>query len=175
MVESAPADVLRIGFADALYHFCRVTYGMKEKDATLLQKVGVSERARNPSVWIEAVYYKILDKKPKVVVIPDVRFINEAEFVKQLGGYLIKIDRRHPVDRLQVIEKGPERVKERTRLHDAPWVSEDRDPNHISETELDGYSWDLTITNRDLGLTQLNAIKALQFFRQKFEVEGPRV
>lgn len=167
MLESAPGDVLRIGFADALYDYCRIEHGMTTKDAPLLQRVGVEMRERDPQAWIKAVYYKILDKRPKVVVIPDVRFTNEAEFVKALGGYTIKIDRRYPVDRN--ID-----VTDRTYLHDAPWVSKDRDPNHVSETQLDGYSWDLTITNRELATTLRNAVIALNFFRQKFEQEGPR-
>ena len=148
MLESAPADVLRIGFADALYDYCRVKYAMGPKDASLLQKVGVSERAIDPYVWIKAVYYKILDKTPKVVVIPDVRFLNEAQFVKDMGGYTIKVERRTADDRM--------------------YQADDRDPGHVSETQLDDYSWDLTITNRELGTTRANAITAMRFFLGEF-------
>jgi len=161
MLESAPADVLRIGFADALYDYCRVERGMTTKDPILLQHVGVEMRARRPGIWISTVYWKIMDKKPKVVVIPDVRFLNEAEFIKAMGGYTIKIDRRVSTS------------QERRDTDDAPYQALDRDPNHVSETELDGYSWDLTITNRDLPTALHNAVVALNFFRDKFRVEGP--
>lgn len=152
MLESAPADVLRIGFADALYDYCRVVHDMTTKDAALLQEAGVALREVDPLVWVKAVYWKIVDKKPKVVVIPDVRFTNEAEFVKGLGGYCIKVERRNN--------------------DDTPYVSADRDPNHVSECQLNDYAWDLTITNRDLLTTQRNARIALGFFRQKHALEA---
>lgn len=159
MLESSPADVLRIGFADALYDYCRVEHGMTTKDAPLLQRVGVQMREeRDPQVWIKAVYYKILDKRPKVVVIPDVRFTNEAEFVKALGGYTIKVERRVRVD------LGEDKL----------YLTSDRDPNHVSETQLDGYSWDLTIINRDRDIitTREHARQVLGFFRQKHMLEA---
>jgi hypothetical protein len=152
MLEAAPADVLRIGFADALYDYCRVEHGMTTKDAPLLQRVGVQFRTeRDPLTWIKAVYYKILDKRPKVAIIPDVRFTNEADFVKALGGYTIKVERR--------------------KADGSLYLTTDRDPNHVSETQLDGYAWDLTITCRDgdvAGLRQ-NAVVALNFYRSLYE------
>lgn len=166
MVASDPLNVMRFGFADALYDYCRIEHGMTDKDPALLQRVGVQMREeRDPLIWINAVYQKIRDKRPRVAVVSDVRFQNEADFIKAVGGYTIKIDRRLPVDRLQGIERGPDRVAERTRLHDAPFQSPDRDPNHVSEIELDGYSWDLTITNRELATTLANAVQALKYFR----------
>jgi len=148
MVESAPADVLRIGFADALYDYCRIEFGMKTKDAYLLQKVGTNLRAENPQVWIDAVYWKIVEKKPKVVVISDLRHLNEAQFIKDLRGYTIKVERL---------------------VGETPYQAGDRDPNHVSEVQLDGYSFDLTITNRDLLSTRRNAVVALNFYRQIHE------
>lgn len=128
MLESAPADVVRIGFADALYDHCRIVYGMTKKDAPLLQKVGVAMRETNPYAWINAVYWKIIDKKPKVVVIPDTRFENEAAFVKALGGTTLRV----------------------IRAGDSPqgtFQASDRDPKHVSECQLDNYEWDLTLFN----------------------------
>ena len=161
MLQSAPADVLRIGFADALYDYCRIERGMTTKDGSLLQRVGVELRERDPLTWVKAVYWKIVDKKPKVVVIPDVRFKNEAAFVKQMGGYCIKVERRH--------------TSQDPTLNDTLWVSADRDPNHVSECELNDYTWDLTITNRDLITTRHNAYTALNFFRQKHALEAAYV
>lgn len=158
MLEAGRSTVARIGFADALYDYCRVEHGMTTKDAPLLQRVGVEMRGRNPLTWINAVYWKIVDfsarwnrKTPQVVVIPDVRFINEAEFVRGMGGYLIKVERRDENDVL--------------------YQATDRDPNHVSEAQLDGYSWDLTITNRSVAQTQYNAIVALDFFRKIFQCQ----
>ena len=158
MLQAAPADVLRIGFADALYDYCRVVHDMTVKDPKLLQEAGVALRETDPLVWVKAVYWKIIDKKPKVVVIPDVRFKNEAAFVKQMGGYCIKVERRH--------------VSMDPTLNDTPWVSADRDPNHVSECDLNDHAWDLTITNRDLFTIRHHACTALNFFRQKHALEG---
>lgn len=156
LIEAAPADVMRFGFADALYDYCRIEHGMTTKDAPLLQRVGVQFREeRDPLAWVKAVYYKILDKKPKVAVITDVRFTNEADFVKALGGYTIKVERRN--------------------ADDSVFQTADRDPNHVSETQLNDYPWDLTITNYQLVQTRYNAVMAMNFFRQKYEVEAARV
>ena len=104
-------------------------------------------RERNPQIWVDVVYWKILDRKPKVVVIPDVRFLNELAFIKAMGGATIKVERRNADDTL--------------------YFANDRDPNHVSETQLDNCSWDLTITNHtgSMGLLINNAIKAMNFFK----------
>jgi hypothetical protein len=148
MLSARPADVLRVGFADALYDYCRVEHGMTTKDAPLLQRVGVEMRQRNPQTWINAVYWKLLDKRPKIAVIPDVRFLNEAMFIHSMGGVTIKVERRNEDDTL--------------------FRADDRDWNHVSEIQLDGYSWDLTITNRtgQLGTLHANAIKAMNYFKE---------
>jgi hypothetical protein len=158
IVGAAPATTLRVGLADALYDYCRVEHGMTTKDAPLLQRVGVEMRKRDPLVWAKAVYWKIVDKKPNIVVIPDVRFTNDAEFVKGLGGYLIKVERRH--------------VSMDPTLNNTLWVSADRDPNHVSECQLNDYPWDLVITNRSLPTTRLHAINALNFFKERYELEA---
>ena len=154
MLQAASADVLRIGFADALYDYCRIEHSMTTKDAPLLQRVGVEQRERDPFTWVKAVYWKIVDKKPRVVVIPDVRFKNEAAFVKQMGGYCIRVARW---------------------TDDTRYVPNDRDPLHVSECDLNDYAWDLTITNRDLFTARCNAVTALDFFRQKHALEAAYV
>jgi hypothetical protein len=115
----------RFAFSDALYAYCRVEHGMTTKDAPLLQKVGVAMRERDPLVWVKAVYYDMLTKAPKIAVITDVRFPNEMDFVKSVGGVTCKV----------------------TRYNDGgtPYVAADRDPYHISETALDEYQWDHNI------------------------------
>ena len=64
------------------------------------------------------------------LIIPDVRFPNEAEFVLRSGGVLIRVDR--PVEFLTT-------------------------NNHISETSLDEWShWTYRINNDELGLESLH-------------------
>ena len=115
----------RFAFSDALYNYCRIEHGMTTKDAPLLQRVGVAMRERDPLIWVKAVYYQILDRKPKIAVITDVRFPNEFEFIQQVGGFTCKVSRYN--------EDG------------SPYIADDRDPNHPSETALDGWEWDHTI------------------------------
>lgn len=83
----------------------------------LLQLIGTKLRDIDPDIWIKA-----LDKDTRGysdVMITDVRFLNEAEYIKSKGGLLVRINR--------------------------PNLEEDQ---HISETELDNYSnWDYVIKN----------------------------
>jgi hypothetical protein len=120
----------RVSFADALYSYCRVEHGMTVKDAPLLQRVGVAMRERDPEAWIRAAYYSMTDRPAKVVMIADVRFPNEVEFVKSIGGFVVKV--------------------ERYMADGSLYIAGDRDPNHISEIALADYSgWDAVIPNYD--------------------------
>lgn len=121
-------NALRVGFADDLYAVARVLYGMTTKDAPLLQFVGVHYRETiSPDVWIRAVYAKLLDQRPRLAVIPDVRFKNELAFIKALGGVTVKV--------------------ERYTEHGTLFVDPSRPATHISETALDGAQWDVVIRN----------------------------
>jgi hypothetical protein len=131
LIESFPAYVKRFAFADALRCYCRVEYGMTTKDAPLLQRVGIEMRAKKPTVWIDAVYWQLVENAPPVAIITDVRFENEANFVKALGGVLVRLERLNREDGM---------------LYQAT----DRDPNHISETALNDYPWDHTIQAFDV-------------------------
>lgn len=126
----------RFAFSDALYAYARVEHGMTTKDAPLLQKIGVQMRERDPLTWVKALYYDILTKEPKIAVITDVRFPNEAAFIKSVGGYTCKVSRFN--------EDG------------TPFVTTDRDPNHTSETALDGHAWDFAIQARTGDITTLH-------------------
>lgn len=127
--EAYPKDVRRFSFADALYAHCRIEHGMTRKDGPLLQRVGVAKREIDPHVWIRALYWAIADNPRPIVLITDVRFKNEAAFVKRLGGVCIKVERRLSSGEL--------------------YVAADRDPNHVTETDLAIHAWDEVITNRE--------------------------
>ena len=109
-------DARRYGFADALKALCRVEYGMRGKDARLLQRMGMAYREGytapllqntgcdcgadlelyrkpRPTIWIDACFDAIREDAPAVAIIPDTRFINEAEAVKAESGLVIKVDR----------------------------------------------------------------------------------
>lgn len=112
-------------FADALYRECREQHGMTEKDAPLLQKVGMARRAENENYWVDQVAAAIDKDKPGIAVLTDVRFPNEAKFVHSRGGILVNVSRLN--------ESG------------TPYVATDRPADHPSETALDNLRWDYYI------------------------------
>jgi hypothetical protein len=73
---------------------------------------------------------RIEQEQPQIAVIPDIRFLNEFYFVKAFGGFTVKV----------------------TRLG---FVDPSRDPNHVSETELDNTKFDFEITCPDGELDEL--------------------
>ena len=85
----------------------------------LLQNLGVGAReVLDESVWIVAALRKLNDINQDYVI-TDVRFENEAEMIKSLGGVLWRI-RRHGVSAVN---------------------------EHISENKLDGYKVDTILKN----------------------------
>ena len=83
-----------------------------------LQKLGTAVRNEvHPDFWTRALFIK--EKNNPNIIIPDIRFPNEAKIVKDHGGILIRIER--------------------------PGAGAG---NHISETALDDYKgWDIVIDN----------------------------
>ena len=91
-------------YADMLKTVARVCYGWDgakdEKGRQLLQNLGTEGfRAIDPDIWVEAIIpiLKGLSKDFNVVVLPDVRFINEAIKLRDSmyvdGVFSIKIER----------------------------------------------------------------------------------
>ena len=105
-------------FADALYRECREQHGMTEKDAPLLQKVGMDRRAEDEDYWVKQVMQQIDTDKPDIAVITDVRFPNEVEFIQDRNGVVVNVTRLNPFGQ--------------------PYIADDRPENHVSETALDG-------------------------------------
>ena len=95
---------------------------MTEKDAPLLQRAGSERRLENPNYWIDRVFEQIDSVKPKIAVITDLRYENEAYAVATRGGVTIRVSRLN--------EDG------------TPFVATDRPANHPSEIDLDGYRFD---------------------------------
>lgn len=121
----------RIGFADQLKRICRSYLGWDgNKDdggRKLLQHIGTSTREYSPSFWIEQTDFMMrhielgMEEQNIRWVIPDVRFRNEADWIKSKGGIIIRVVRN-------------------TGIIDT----------HISETEMDAYQPDYTLQNNAL-------------------------
>lgn len=98
--------------------------GMKEKDGTLLQFWGTEFRRKcyKWNYWVDKVRQFVVNNPENDILVPDTRFINEAELVKELGGIVWKVDR-------------------------PGFVANDRDPNHPSEIELNDWGFDEVLVN----------------------------
>lgn len=132
-------------FAEELYRVCREEYGMTEKDAPLLQKIGDGRREQfGATYWIDILADKVRGFKG-IAVISDMRYTNEADWVKLQGGHTINV--------------------RRLQQDGTPFVATDRDPNFISEVQLDRYNYDHCILSKSAVLTAEMAITIAEFIR----------
>lgn len=98
-------------------------------------------RKQDPDHWVKIIAQRLETEQPKIAIVTDVRFENEAQFIKENEGFLVEV--------IRVKADG-------TRFLDAG-----RDPHHLSEVALDDYlGWDFTIRVKDGDLEALQA-KAL--------------
>jgi hypothetical protein len=124
-------DFTKIGFADKLKSVCADLFGMVEKDRTLLQVVGQKMREVDELVWV---CYALKDNSADSrIVVPDVRYRNEAKFIRNMGGILIRLEcgqyeRVSRYEKVYGYTPSPEQI------------------NHASETDLDDFLlWDYVI------------------------------
>lgn len=91
-------------------------------------------------IWVKSFFNEELYEKlndGKIIIVPDVRFINEADYILKEGGYLIRL------------EGDPMGVRENSL----------RDLNHISEINLDNYTkFDKVIYNDKKDINVLKSI-----------------
>lgn len=100
----------------------------KDKQAyrSRLQDIGVAKRREDKEFWVKALasslisYEGLKENVPTLAIITDVRFINEAEFIKSIDGKLIRIIRTE---------------------------TDDAGDTHISETELTQINYDYPLNN----------------------------
>jgi hypothetical protein len=90
----------------------------------LLQQVGteVAREQISPDFWIDIATPLVLERLEKKikVAITDIRFINEAKWIKSLGGYIIKIENK------------------------GKYSDKSNEANHASEKELEDIKYDFT-------------------------------
>lgn len=128
-----PTPVHKIAFADALKdevaRSARISLDFIEKNKEsfrlILQGWGSDFRRNlcNKNYWIEKWCQKILKiDDESIIVTPDVRFQNEFDAIKQVGGYILRVVRFFPAGEAPI-------------------------DNHISESELDEAKFDEYIYN----------------------------
>ena len=134
-------------FADFLYQVCRDEYGMKEKDTPLLQKIGNGRRLEfGENYWINKLAAKVLTFQG-IAVITDCRYKNEVQWVKDHFGHTVCVSRLN--------------------ADGTSYFAADRDPNHPSETDLDGYNFDYYIKAKtgDAALVSEQAITLAEYLK----------
>lgn len=108
--------------------------GADQKDPEMLQFWGTDFRRTfsNKDYWVNLTLKKIekLKDNYSYILIPDTRFKNEVDAIKNINGVYIKV----------------------VRLNNdsSVFISTDRDPNHISEIDLDDYKSDVTLIAKNL-------------------------
>lgn len=100
----------------------------------LLQELGTEVgRKVNPDAWVLSLF-EYYDRETSYWIIDDVRFPNEADFIKKMGGCVIRLN------------GDPGNVRKNST----------RDLNHISETALDDYTdFDVVIDTEKYGSSQM--------------------
>lgn len=60
----------------------------------MLQELGVGAREIiGPDVWIDALFRRLEAEAPSHAVITDVRFPNEADAIRERGGFVVRVER----------------------------------------------------------------------------------
>ena len=130
----------RVAFADTLKESCRAVFNFstdqlygslkqtidpfwQKTPREYLQLIGDGFRKFiDPLIWIKAIERKVQLIEGNIVI-PDIRYINEINFIHSIKGLAIKIKRDH-------------------------YELQDKQAAHASETELDNFNdWDYQLEN----------------------------
>jgi hypothetical protein len=135
LARHLPGRSIVLGFADGLKAYARAGYGMgTRKDSTLLQSLGEGMRQTEPDIWLRVWEGSLEDAGKGIdwVLVPDLRYKNEALFLLGKGALLTKVTR--------------------VNLAGEPFVDPSRDPTHVSETDLDDFpAWDYHLVATSVG------------------------
>ncbi|WP_339306879.1 hypothetical protein [Paenibacillus sp. FSL R5-0519] len=131
---------LRYAFGDGIRDICRRLYPDQFANGTkpraLLQQFGEYARTHDRDVWVNDMFRRIRDNeysRYSPVVVSDVRQLHEVEALRARGYVLIRVEAPEALRIDRAIKSG-----DRFNL---------RDLTHGTETALDGYSADFTVTN----------------------------
>jgi hypothetical protein len=125
------------------------------KHPQILQWWGTEYRRRwNPNYWIEKYRLTLAHLDSDVVVTPDMRFVNEAIAITELGGATVNV-RRLNEDGTQYLDKS-------------------RPAGHESEVELDGWNYDYRIIAKS-GQTSLVKAYAVEILKHQLRLEKRRI
>ena len=126
-------------FADNVKKYAKEIFEMEYKDRKLIQDFAENMKELDNNIWIKQLDKEIKDKTH--IVIDDLRFENEYNYLKKNNYYIIKlvIDKNQQIKRIEDLykDKAHEHLK---RLE------------HISECNIDKLNADLTINTEDVDI-----------------------
>lgn len=129
----------KYSFADNVKKYAKEIFEMKYKDRKLIQDFAEKMKEIDNNIWIKQLDKEIKDKVH--IVIDDLRFENEYNYLKKNNYYIIKlvIDKNQQIKRIEDLykDKAPEHLE---RLE------------HISECNIDKLNADLTINTEDVDI-----------------------
>ena len=123
----------------------------------IMQNYGAFYRSIDGQFWIKNLFKVAEEKDYTNVIVTDVRYVNEADFIADRGGFIIRVER-----------------EDKDRIHNI---------EHPSETELDDYKrFDFIVMNDStLDDLKVSAAKVARFLRDNeadmkklFEIQGDK-
>ena len=116
------------GFSEAISVVARALHGMTRRDPALLQHLGFFYRRQQPTIWLDAIYWRIAEDRPTLAILTGLRFLDEAQMVRELGGEVVRV-RRDVAGRPYVAtdrdSTHPVEQQEARIVADATWAHED--------------------------------------------------
>lgn len=88
-----PGHIERFAFSDAISAYARVAGGMTKRNPRLLQEVGYALRQTHAGIWLDALYWRIDDIRPRLALVTGVRFPDEVTMVRAMGGTVVWVER----------------------------------------------------------------------------------
>ena len=152
LFEDMGKNVLIMHYADYLKYICKTVYnwdGNKdEKGRSILQYVGTDKaRKNNPNTWVNVINETLLaiGEDFDIVIIPDTRFPNEINKMKEYGWDVISIHCKR-------------------LMFENTLTKEQR--MHESETALDNFEFDINLEFKTGKENVLNAIDRSDIFER---------
>ena len=132
----------RYAFGDKVKDIARDLFKMNYKDRHLLQTISDKMKEIDPDIWIKYVIHQI--EHTDNIIIDDLRFENEAQYLHNIGFIIIKltIDKRTQLLRIK-------------QTYPQTWQEHVDNLHHNSEQYFDAIQADVTFTSDDMLLNNI--------------------
>jgi len=129
----------KCSFADNVKKYAKEIFEMEYKDRKLIQDFAEKMKEIDNNIWIKQLDKEIKDKVH--IVIDDLRFENEYNYLKKNNYYIIKL----VIHKNQQIKRIEDLYKDKAHEHLERL-------EHISECNIDKLNADLTINTEDVDI-----------------------